>query len=154
VLQYVNSPETHEKVVNILQDNSGLGGRLINATGIKDFEVLAHEILDSLDNRIEHFTVTDSMIQAAVDKFGTFEEFIFKPDNPLLMKHYDSQDSIAFLILNKLNIREIVVEKLSEYPAEKIRDIIETNTRDHLAWLEVFGVILGMTFTAMFLLIQ
>ncbi|OGL42482.1 MAG: hypothetical protein A2161_11810 [Candidatus Schekmanbacteria bacterium RBG_13_48_7] len=154
LLEYLNKQETHKKIVTLMKQNLGLGGKIINATGIKDFDVLAHEILDNLDDRVENFKITDEMINTTINKFGTLEEFVFKPNNQFLVKHYKLDESLAFVLLNKLNIKKIVVERLSLYPPEKIRDIIEKNTKEHLSWLEVFGVILGIVFTTVFVLIQ
>jgi len=154
LLQYLNSNDTYNKIVKILEKDLGLGGKIINSTGIKDYNVLAYDILDQLDSRIEKFKVSESMVNDVIDKFGSLEDFLFKENNSLVKKHYGSDKSLAFLILNRLNIRQIVEEKLSQYPAEKIRDIIEDSTKEHLGWLEVFGVILGIIFTAIFLFIQ
>jgi uncharacterized membrane protein YheB (UPF0754 family) len=153
ILQHINSRAIHAKVVAILKENLGTTGKILNFTGIKDYDTLAHQILDYFDNYIETFIITDSMIGNAMEKTGSLEDFFLKKDNRLLIKHYNTHEPLAFLLLKNFNAKQTVINKLSQYPADKIRDIIEANMKEHLSWLEIFGILLGMGFSALFLLL-
>jgi uncharacterized membrane protein YheB (UPF0754 family) len=147
----VNSEKAHGHVVERLEAMSGFWGKILNGTGIIHFDSVAHKILDKVDEQVADFRVSEEMLEGVMERTGTLEDFVFQPKNPLVMKHYHSDDSLATMLLSRLNIKEIVIDKLSAYPAEQVRDIVQEGIREHLAWLEVFGVILGIAFSALFL---
>jgi hypothetical protein len=47
-------------------------------------------------------------------------------------------------------VRERIVRRLSGFSPERLTEILERNMREHLVWLEVFGVLLGCVFAALF----
>lgn len=151
VLEFINSDKAHAHVVERLESTSGFWGKILNGTGIIHFDSLAHKILAGVDGQVTDFRVTESMLENIMARTGTLEEFVFQPNNPVLIRHYKSEESLATMVLSRLNIKEIVIDKLSAYPAEQVRDIVQEGIREHLAWLEVFGVILGIAFSAIFL---
>ena len=102
MLVYINSKNTHKRIVGILKKKLGPSGRLLDFTGLKDYDLMAHEILDYLDSQVEEFRITEAMLQTVISKTGTLEEFIFRPENPLLIKHYGSRESLAALLFNPL----------------------------------------------------
>jgi uncharacterized membrane protein YheB (UPF0754 family) len=151
VLELVNSDKAHGHVIERLESMSGFWGKILNGTGIIHFDSLAHKILDHLDKQVSTFRLTDSMLEGVMERTGSLEQFVFQPNNPVLIKHYQTEDSLATMLLSRLNVKEIVIDKLSAYPAEQVRDIVQEGIREHLAWLEVFGVILGIAFSAIFI---
>jgi hypothetical protein len=94
------------------------------------------------------------MILRTIQKMGTLEDFLFKPNNELVMRHYHTDRSVAQLFFDKLDIQGMVSGKLATYAPSRVRDIIEENIRSHLLWLEVFGVLLGMLFAGVLYLVM
>jgi len=150
LLEYVQSEEVHSRIRRAIGEQLGFFGRVVHWTGIKDLDVAADDLQEYLSSRVMEFKVTPEFVNAIIEKTGTLEEFLFKENNLLVQKHYGSSESLVKIFLGKLDVRSTVVDKLSEYPPEKIRDIVSENIRKHLAWLEVFGVILGMAFSVLF----
>ena len=72
------------------------------------------------------------------------------PINPLVQKHYQSDEPMAGYFFSKFNVRERIVRRLSGFSPERLTAILERNMREHLVWLEVFGVLLGCVFAALF----
>jgi hypothetical protein len=87
------------------------------------------------------------MVDRTLEKVGTLEDFLFRPNNELVVRHYHTDSSLAQLFFDNLDIQSMVADKLATYAPSKVRDIIEENIRSHLLWLEVFGVLLGMLFS-------
>ncbi len=154
VRKYLNEGRTRDEITLTLRTRLGFLGKFLNATRIKEYEEMADTIVAELDKRIADFRVSRQMLAKTIQRIGTLEDFLFKPKNDLLIKHYDTDKSVAELLLQKINIREMVFDRLSEYEPEQVRDIIENNIRAHLLWLEVFGVFLGMFFTGAVALMQ
>jgi uncharacterized membrane protein YheB (UPF0754 family) len=144
VREYLKTGKTRDEITLTLRTRLGFLGKFLNATRIKEYEEMADTIVTELDKRISDFRVSRQMLAKTIQRIGTLEDFLFKPKNELLIKHYHSDKSVAELLLQKINIREMVFDRLSEYEPEQVRDIIEETIRAHLLWLEVFGVFLGM----------
>lgn len=144
---YLNSQRTHENIQESLKTKLGFLGKFLNVTRIKEYEEMADTIIAELDSRLIRFKISDSMMVKTIQKIGTIEDFLFKPDNDLLKKHFDTKKSPAQLLFEKINIKKMVTEKLSDYKPDEVKNLIEDNIRDHLLWLEVFGVFLGMLFS-------
>jgi hypothetical protein len=86
------------------------------------------------------------MVLRTIHKIGTLDDFLFRPNNELVLRHYHTDRSVAQLLFDNLDIQGMVSDKLATYAPSRVRDIIEENIRSHLLWLEVFGVLLGMFF--------
>jgi uncharacterized membrane protein YheB (UPF0754 family) len=148
VRNHLRSERTRQNIEVGLRTKLGFLGKFLNVTRIKEYEEMTDAIVVELDRQLSEFKITKAMLVKAIEKIGTLEDFLFKPHNELLESHYDTDKSISQLLFEKINIKAMVVDKLSEYRPSEVRDIIEKNIRDHLLWLEVFGVILGMLFSA------
>jgi uncharacterized membrane protein YheB (UPF0754 family) len=148
VRNHLRSVKTRKNIEEGLRTKLGFLGKFLNVTRIKEYEEMTDAIVVELDRQLSEFKITKAMLVKAIEKIGTLEDFLFKPHNELLESHYDTDKSISQLLFEKINIKAMVVDKLSEYRPSEVRDIIEKNIRDHLLWLEVFGVILGMLFSA------
>ncbi len=148
VRNHLRSGKTRQKIEDGLRTKLGFLGKFLNVTRIKEYEEMTEAIVVELDKQLSEFKITKNMLVKAIEKIGTLEDFFFKPHNELLESHFYTDKSISQLLFEKINIKAMVVDKLSEYRPSEVRDIIEKNVRDHLLWLEVFGVILGMLFSA------
>ena len=153
VIMYLRSENIRHEISEGLRNNLGFLGTFLNVTGIKEYEEMTDAIIAELESRLSGFRVSRQMLAKAIQRIGTLEDFLFLPRNELLMKHYKTEKSLIQLLFEKINIRKMVVERLSGYEPSRVRDIIEENIRAHLLWLEVFGVILGMLFTGGLLLV-
>jgi uncharacterized membrane protein YheB (UPF0754 family) len=157
VIHYLRSTEVHRamrKMIKNVARRSDLGfvPRLMIFMGLKDRQVdeLADQILKELRGRAADFYITNRMLRAAIRRAGTLEDFIFKSGNPVLSEYYHYQGSMADYFLDHLKIRELVIRNLSSYSAGDITRIIEDNIREHLSWLEFFGVVLGLVLAGVF----
>ncbi len=149
VRDYLLSRNVHDEIRSALKTKLGFLGRFLNATGIKEYNEMTDAIVGELVARIERLRVSKRMILRTIRKVGTLEDFLFRPNNELVLRHYHTDRSLAQLFFDNLDIQGMVADKLSHYAPSRIRDIIEENIRSHLLWLEVFGVLLGMFFSGM-----
>ncbi len=154
VMEYLRSDKVRNEITGGLRSNLGFLGKFLNVTGIKEYEEMTDTILAELGSRLSGFKISRQMLAKTIQRIGTLEDFLFMPRNEILMKHYATEKSLVQLLFEKINIREMVVDRLSTYEPAQVRDIIEENIRAHLVWLEVFGVLLGMLFTGGLLLIM
>jgi uncharacterized membrane protein YheB (UPF0754 family) len=147
VREYLQSQEVHDEIRNALRTKLGFLGSFLNVTRIKEYDEMTDTIVAELHERIDRLRVSKQMILRTMQKVGTLEDFLFSPNNELVLRHYHTDRSIAQLFFDNLDIKGMVADKLATYAPSKVRDIIEENIRSHLLWLEVFGVLLGMLFS-------
>ncbi len=152
--EYLRSESVRHEIRNALETKLGFLGKFLNVTRIKEYEEMADTIIAELNRRLDEFRISAQMIQKAIEKIGSFEDFLFRPHNELLIRHYRTEQSVVQMLFEKIDIEKMVTEKLSGYEPSKVKDIIEENIRAHLLWLEVFGVILGMLFSGLLILIM
>ena len=151
----LGSEKTRRNIEDTLRTRLGFLGKFLNVTRIKEYEEMTDTIIAELDRQLSEFKITKAMLVKTIEKIGTVEDFFFKPNNALVKSHFDTDKSLSQLLFEQINIKAMVVDRLSEYRPSEVRDIIEKNVRDHLLWLEVFGVILGMLFSgALFLVLN
>jgi uncharacterized membrane protein YheB (UPF0754 family) len=144
--EFLKAGKTRDEIIETLRTRLGFLGKFLNVTRIKEYEEMADAIMAELDARIADFKVSRQTLAKIIQRIGTLEHFLFQPKNELLIKHYHTDKSVAELLFQTINIRKMVVDRLSEYEPSQIRDIIEDNIRSHLLWLELFGVFLGVLF--------
>ena len=147
VREYLQSQEVHDEIRDALKTKLGFLGKFLNVTRIKEYDEMTDAIVGELHERIDRLRVSKQLIQKTIQKVGTLEDFLFRPNNELILRHYHTDRSIAQLFFDNLDIEGMVADKLATYAPSKVRDIIEENIRSHLLWLEVFGVLLGMLFS-------
>jgi uncharacterized membrane protein YheB (UPF0754 family) len=144
---YLLSQKVHDEISDALRTKLGFLGKFLNATRIKEYDEMTDAIVRELQDRIDRLRVSKEMILRTMQKVGTLEDFLFKPSNELVLRHYHTDKSIVQLFFDNLDIKGMVADKLATYAPSKVRDIIEENIRSHLLWLEVFGILLGMLFS-------
>ena len=147
VREYLQSQEVHDEIRDALKTKLGFLGKFLNVTRIKEYDEMTDAIVGELHERIDRLRVSKQLIQKTIQKVGTLEDFLFRPNNELILRHYHTDRSIAQLFFDNLDIEGMVADKLATYAPSRVRDIIEENIRSHLLWLEVFGVLLGMLFS-------
>jgi uncharacterized membrane protein YheB (UPF0754 family) len=154
IREYLLSQKVHEEITDALKTKLGFLGKFLNVTRIKEYNEMTDAIVRELQDRIDRLRVSKDMILRTMQKVGTLEDFLFKPNNELVLRHYHTDRSIAQLFFDNLDIKGMVADKLATYAPSKVRDIIEENIRSHLLWLEVFGVLLGMVFSGVVYLVM
>lgn len=147
VRDYLQSQKVHDEIREALKTRLGFLGRFLNVTRIKEYDDMTDAIVGELGERIDRLRVSPEMVLRTVEKVGTLEDFLFRPNNELLIRHYQTGKSLAQLFFDKLDIQSMVADKLGTYAPSRVRDIIAESIRSHLLWLEVFGVLLGMLFS-------
>jgi uncharacterized membrane protein YheB (UPF0754 family) len=147
VREYLQSQDVHDEIRDALKTKLGFLGSFLNVTRIKEYDEMTDAIVGELRERIDRLRISKQMVLRAVQKVGTLEDFLFRPNNELVLHHYHTDRSIAQLFFDNLDIKGMVADKLATYAPSKVRDIIEENIRSHLLWLEIFGVLLGMLFS-------
>ena len=151
MVRLVQAPEQKERIGAAVRREGGFWGDMADAAGIVRYADIADRIAAGLVKQIDEFQVDRSMLDAAAAYVGNLEDFLLEPGNPLIERHYGSRLSVAQLLFEKLDARQLVIDRLSAYEAEQIRDIVSKNIKEHLAWLEVFGVLLGMLIAGLLL---
>lgn len=147
IRDYLQSQPVHDEIRDALKARLGFLGRFLNVTRIKEYDEMTDAIVGELSGRIDRLQVSREMVDRTLEKVGTLEDFLFRPNNELVLRHYQTERSIAQLFFDKLDIQSMVADKLETYAPARVRDIIAENIRSHLLWLEVFGVLLGMLFS-------
>jgi uncharacterized membrane protein YheB (UPF0754 family) len=146
LVAYIRASNQREQIVETLRREGGFWGSMADSLGLVTYELVADRLTAGIAREIETFQVTGEMVETAIGQFGSIEDFVLKPDNPFVVKHYGSDRSLAQIVFDQLDAKQLVVDKLSTYDAGQIRDIISDNIREHVAWLQVFGCLLGMVF--------
>jgi uncharacterized membrane protein YheB (UPF0754 family) len=150
VRDYLQSQPVHDEIREALKAKLGFLGKFLNITHIREYDEMTDAIVGELRERIDRLRVSNEMVNRTLERVGTLEDFLFRPNNELVLRHYQTEKSIAQLFFDKLDIQSMVADKLETYAPSRVRDIIEENIRSHLAWLEIFGVLLGMLFAGGF----
>lgn len=154
MIEFVNSPDSRARIAAAVRSEGSFMSDMADALGVVTYANIADRICAGLTTQVRHFQVDDAMIDRAMDQFGSIDDFLLQPGNPLVRRHYGSEQSVAQLLFETMDARQLVVDKLSSYDARQIRDIVSENIRDHLAWLEVFGVILGIVIQSAVILLD
>jgi uncharacterized membrane protein YheB (UPF0754 family) len=151
LIRYVKTEEVQAKLLRTAEDVIGKMGFLRHMVRLlTSKERLIRELTYHLSLEIAEFEVSDTMLDILAGKAGSFEDLLLKPNNPLVRKHYQSDEPMASYFFSKFNVRERIVRRLSGFSPERLTEILERNMREHLVWLEVFGVLLGCVFAALF----
>jgi len=150
IRDYLQSQPVHDEIREALKAKLGFLGKFLNITRIREYDEMTDAIVGELRERIDRLRVSNEMVHRTLERVGTLEDFLFRPNNELVLRHYQTEKSIAQLFFDKLDIQSMVADKLETYAPSRVRDIIEENIRSHLVWLEVFGVLLGMLFAGGF----
>ncbi len=152
LIRFLHEPEQRRRIRDAVQQEGSFWSDMADVVGVVRYENIADRIVAGLETQILEFRLDRAMLDAAVGYVGSLEDFLLEPNNPLILRHYGSEMSAAQLVFHKLDARQLVIDKLSAYEAEQIRDIVSRNIREHLSWLEFFGVLLGMGIAALVLL--
>lgn len=140
----VDTPEHRVLVRASLEQEGGALGQLADRLGIVTYQDLSDRLLAAIAEQVEAFTIDEDMVDAVLGQVGSVDEFLLQPGNPLVRKHLGSESSLAQIVFERLDARQLVIDRLSSYEATEIRDIIAHHVREHMTWLELFGVLLGM----------
>lgn len=144
LIAFINAPEQRAQITAAIRREGGFWGDMAHAIGVVTYDTVADRICQGLTRQMLAFRIDEPMFDRALASVGSLDDFLLRPGNPLVRKHYGSDQSLIQLVFDKLDAKALVVERLSAYDATQIRDIIADNIREHMAWLQVFGVVLGM----------
>lgn len=148
LIDFARAPEQRRQIVAALKVEGGFWGSMADALGIVTYDVVADRLTAGLAEQIRRFRITGALVEAALARVGSLDSLILQPGHPFVAKHYGTERSLAQAVFEALDAKQLVIDRLSTYDAEAIRDIVSDNIRKHLAWLQVFGVLLGMAFAA------
>jgi uncharacterized membrane-anchored protein YjiN (DUF445 family) len=154
LIAYVSAPEQRAQIIAALRREGGFWGAMADSIGLVTYDVLTDRLVDGIAQQINAFRVDAAMVDKALAKVGSVDDLVLKPGNPLIARHYGADRSLAQILFEKLDAKQLVIDKLSAYDATKIRDIVADNVADHLGWLQVFGCLLGMLIATLMLLVQ
>ena len=154
LILFISAPDQRATITRAVRKEGGFWGDMADAVGVVTYQDLGDRIVGGLVRQLEEFRVDAAILTAAERYVGTLDDFLLEPGNPLVRRHYGSEKSVAQILFEKLDARQLVVDKLGAYSATEIRDIVERNIRQHLAWLQAFGVILGMAMAGVILLLE
>lgn len=154
LILFISAPEQRAGIARAVRREGGFWGDMADAVGVVTYENLGDRIVSGLVRQLEEFRVDAPILAAAEQYVGTLDGFLLEPGNPLIRRHYGSEKSVAQILFERLDARRLVIDKLGSYSAAEIRDIVERSIRQHLAWLQAFGVILGMAMAGLILLLE
>lgn len=154
LILFISAPEQRAGIARAVRREGGFWGDMADAVGVVTYENLGDRIVGGLVRQLEEFRVDAPILAAAEQYVGTLDGFLLEPGNPLIRRHYGSEKSVAQILFERLDARRLVIDKLGSYSAAEIRDIVERSIRQHLAWLQAFGVILGMAMAGLILLLE
>jgi uncharacterized membrane-anchored protein YjiN (DUF445 family) len=154
LILFISAPEQRAGIARAVRKQGGFWGDMADAVGVVTYENLGDRIVGGLVRQLEEFQVDAPILAAAEQYIGTLDGFLLEPGNPLIRRHYGSEKSVAQILFERLDARRLVIDKLGSYSAAEIRDIVERSIRQHLAWLQAFGVILGMAMAGLILLLE
>lgn len=154
LIAFINAPEQRAHIAAAIRREGGFWGDMAHAIGVITYDTVADRICLGLTHQMLTFKVDDAVLGKAMASFGSIDDFLLKPGNPLIKKHYGSEQSLVQVVFEKLDAKQLVIDRLSAYDATQIRDIIADNIREHMAWLQVFGVLLGMALAGIILVIE
>ncbi|PID26564.1 MAG: hypothetical protein CR982_09860 [Candidatus Cloacimonadota bacterium] len=124
-------PKEHEKLAEKIGDT--VGTHLVTAESIQQLfesDEVRDKIKDSLEKMYSQFGMLASFITPEIKEMITDKVIEFL-DNELPS------------ILDKLNIKDIVTEKVKAFSLEKLEELILSVTKTQLAYITYFGGILG-----------
>ncbi len=151
VIKYIKTEEVHARLIRVAEDVVNRMGFIRHAVKLLTSKHdLVNMVTYHISSELYRFEVSGAMMDALVAKIGSLEDLLLRPDNPIVLRHYNSRKALVEYMLGQFNVKQRVIERLSDYPPEKITGIVEKNIREHLVWLEIFGVILGCFFAGIF----
>lgn len=118
----------------------GVLGRIGDLTGLVDYDRLTCSICDELVVSIEKLSENPQRWREPLSQQIDRLELL---DTETVAGWFGSQDSMWKAILAEVKPEAMVREKLSQYSAAQVRDLIQNQTRKHLGWLELWGGLLG-----------
>lgn len=154
LIAFVNAPEQRAQIIAALHREGGFWGNMANSLGLMTYEVVADRLVAGIGEQVVAYRVDVALVDAALAKIGSLDDLVLRPGNPLIERHYGADKSLAQVAFEKLDAKNLVIERLSAYDATQIRDIVADNVAEHLGWLQVFGCLLGMTIAASIQLLQ
>ena len=154
LVRFISAPEQRQAIARAVRQEGGFWGDMADAVGVVTYQDIGDRIVTGLVGQIRGFRVDAPILQAAGRYVGTLDDFLLLPGNPLIRRHYGVDKSVAQILFEQLDARRLVIDKLGAYSAAEIKGIVERSIRQHLAWLQAFGVILGMAMAGLILLLE
>ncbi len=118
----------------------GVIGRIGDLTGLVDYDRLTCGICDELVVALEKLQDNPGRWREPLSRQVDKLELL---DTETVAGWIGNQDSLWTAVLAEVKPEAMVREKLSQYSAAQVRDLIRNQTRKHLGWLELWGGLLG-----------
>jgi uncharacterized membrane-anchored protein YjiN (DUF445 family) len=139
--QALQSEGVYLQVRRFVQTHSGLAGRLGHATGLSDYDQLTYRILDGVNGQIGTWLVSDAgaaspMVEQALTSAADMLRRWDISNDPAI-------GAFAAMLVEHLDVERIVTDSLEQYSPGQIKTLLHEFSREHLAWLEVYGGLFG-----------
>ncbi len=167
VEETLDSEQTFRMIRSRFMRMSGTLGVIGHMTGVADYDEVTYRILDSLREELSGLLRDRERLGAMLSQWAAR---IARSERPELrtelagvlrgemsravhaaaeaLGRWDIENSpavanLAARIAGRLDVRRIVREALGKLPTSEIRDLVRRSSRHHLAWLEVWGGLIG-----------
>ena len=110
----LDSEDVYFSVRKVIEDAGGTAGKVGHLTGLADYDVLTHRVIDSVRERVRELSRPGNALSELIEK-----------------------GAVA------LDVERIVRERLEEFGPGGLRDLAHDLSRKHLVWLEVWGAVFG-----------
>jgi hypothetical protein len=113
LIVFARAPEQRTRIVESLRVEGGFWGSMADALGIVTYEVVADRLTAAVAEQIRTFRVTGGLVEAAMERIGSLDSLLLQPGHPFVVKHYGTDRSLARVLFETLDARQLGVDRLS-----------------------------------------
>jgi hypothetical protein len=128
--------QVHDEIRDALRTKLGFLGTFLNVTRIKEYDEMTDAIVGELLERINRLKVSKPMILKTIHKVGTLEDFLFRPNNELVLRHYHTDRSMPNYSSTTSIYKAWSPTNLRHAPSKYATSL--KGYKSHLLWLEVW----------------
>lgn len=138
----LRSGRTYFRVRGFLR-RGGKGMKLLHVTGLGDYDELTYRILDAVEREV------GSALDLAAEQGGQFGAVLDAAAGRLErwdIRSCPAVEKFVGYVVSEFDVRDVVVRSLNRFSAREVKELVHSLSRRHLAWLEVWGGVLGAAF--------
>jgi uncharacterized membrane protein YheB (UPF0754 family) len=136
------SREVYRTLRQFIRQKAGLAGVVGHVSGLADYDKVTYDILDALERKVD-----DVLADAPGGGPGpTLRDVLEDTAEHLQQWDIRSEPAVGKFVgdlAGWIDVEKIVTDSLERYSPAQIKQLIRTLSREHLAWLEVYGGLFG-----------
>jgi uncharacterized membrane-anchored protein YjiN (DUF445 family) len=141
LLEELSKREVYASVRAYVRAKAGTAGILGHITGVADYDVVTHQILQAVREKISDVLADNEGAPSA-----ELAVVLRRSAGALRQWNIHAEPAVEqFLthLVDRFDVGQAVSESLRRYQPSQIRDLVFSLSRDHLGWLEVYGGLFG-----------